>query len=653
MQSKDQDGCKALGISLHWLKRGSICLSLLQLNHVRLRELDEQFTELLQAEEEFPPQLPDMKDLYTNFYNGMTGLADNMVCASCGCIGHHSATFTSVSTNDSSLRLLQVIPSLVPFDFKSGIMALDSSHIMIDPNGIIDEASLHVCHTCYKSLRAEVLPPQSLANYRWIGPVPHQLQDLTWIEELLISRAHLTGRIVRLQNRNSTSHFSLKGHMILLPQDTTKLLDILPLPESNLPDIVRVVWVGKPVQEIDRLRDYFSVRTRKVYDALVWLTQNNEDYKDVTIDHGQFERWPPVWVAENLLELAGVLDAGGQEDNSRIGVASEDSDDVEMSMGDVQMTASGIIDTTAVSEPAQLRSIQQISLSKSDQTINVLTGNCILNEDTISSYFTSAFPTIFPWGTGKHIDARRSQQRNEKLGFNEWIKLLLRNSSRYTPSLAKLNFFRRFQGHRGFVVLCFDLVRRRHSLRKTNLITSRDHWETTRPLLQSLTEERLTTAAQQAARHMPISDAGVKKLLAMVNTIGMNDPGSEERKSQLLARLKSATVYYGLPQIFITLNPADNISPLALFYAGERIDIKSFHPHLYTAGHRLKTMLDNPLSVVEYFRNTIDTIIETMLRGGMFGDLIHYYGPIEYQGRGTPHAHIVVRISSAPAIAKF
>jgi hypothetical protein len=129
----------------------------------------------------------------------------------------------------------------------------------------------------------------------------------------------------------------------------------------------------------------------------------------------------------------------------------------------------------------------------------------------------------------------------------------------------------------------------------------------------------------------------------MVSTIGTKDPGSEERKSHLLARLKSATVRHGLPQIFITLNPVDNVSPIALFYAGERIDVKSFHLQLYSAASRLKTMLDNLLSVVQYFRNTVDTILETMLKGGMFGDLVHYHGPVEYQGRGTPHVHLVVR----------
>src|SRR5579859_5888000 len=248
------------------------------------------------------------------------------------------------------------------------------------------------------------------------------------------------------------------------------------------------------------------------------------------------------------------------------------------------------------------------------------------------SYFTSAFPTIFPWGTGKHIDPQCSQERKQKLEFKKWIQLLLINSSKYRPKLIKLTSIRRFQRHRGFVVLCFDLLCRRHSLQKMNLITSRDNWETTRPLLESLTEEILMTAAHEAAKHKPISDTAVKKLLTMVNTIETKDPGSEEHKSHLLVCLKSATIYHGLPQIFITLNPVDNISPIALFYTGERIDVKSFYRQLYTAGDHLKTMLNNPLSAVEYFRNTIDMILETILKGGVFGELIHYHGPIEYQG---------------------
>jgi hypothetical protein len=194
------------------------------------------------------------------------------------------------------------------------------------------------------------------------------------------------------------------------------------------------------------------------------------------------------------------------------------------------------------------------------------------------------------------------------------------------------------------VVLCYDLLRRRHSLSKSNLIASRESWNVTRPLLESLTDERLANAANQVAQHKPVTDAGVKKLLGMINSIGSTAPGSEEKKSYELAQLKSSVVHFGAPVIYLTFNPGENSSPIALLYAGEDIDVKAFSPQLYTVGGRLKTMLDNPLAVVEYFHNTINTIIQTLLKGGMFGDLVHHYGPVEYLGRGPPHTHLVVYI---------
>ena len=446
-----------------------------------MNDLDEEFAELLKREEEFPPELPDMKSLYTDFYNEMTGLTRNLVCASCGCIEHHLRNFEILSVCDASLRHLTVDPSLVPFNFTSGIAELDNLHIMIDPLGVVSSpsqapSSVLICRACQTSLQKGIQPSQSLANYRWVGQVPPQLQNLTWIEELLIARAHLTGRIVRLQNRNANSYFSLKGHVILLPQDTTELLNILPLPSSSLPDIVRVVWVGRPVRNMDVLRDHFSVRTRKVYDALIWLVENNEDYKDVAIDHSQFERWPPIWVAQELLDVVGGLEDGSEEDNARVGVATEDVDNPELE-GDLPLTTSGIVDIEGVSQPAQLKALQHISLWKDDKMINVLTGNNILNEETLPSYFTSAFPTIFPWGTGKHLDNRRTGE--SRLDLKRWMQLLLKNSSRYELPCIELTCSRRFQRHRGFVILCYDILRRRHSLSKTNLITSKDTWETT------------------------------------------------------------------------------------------------------------------------------------------------------------------------------
>ena len=190
--------------------------------------------------------------------------------------------------------------------------------------------------------------------------------------------------------------------------------------------------------------------------------------------------------------------------------------------------------------------------------------------------------------------------------------------------------------------LYYNLLRHRHSLSKSNLIANQDSWSVTGPLLESLTDEKLAKAANEAVQHKPVMDTGVKKLLAMVSSIGGTVPGSEEKKSYELAQLKSSMVYFSVPVIYLTFNPGDNSSPIALLYTGENIDIKFFSPQLYAAGERLDTMLANPLAVVEYFHTTINTIIQTLLKGGMFGELVHYYGLVEYLGGGPPHTHLVV-----------
>ena len=181
-----------------------------------------------------------------------------------------------------------------------------------------------------------------------------------------------------------------------------------------------------------------------------------------------------------------------------------------------------------------------------------------------------------------------------------------------------------------------------HNLSKTNILARQKNWPTTELLLASLTCEQLLEAASQAERHEPITDPAVRELLKGVTRVGSTAAGSDERKSYLLAQLKSSIVQFGCPLIFITINPHERYSPLALFYAGEKIDVKKYCPKSLSLASRLQVTLDNPLAVVEYFHTMIKAIIDHMLKGGMFGDVAHHFATIEYQGRGTPHTHLAV-----------
>ena len=109
----------------------------------------------------------------------------------------------------------------------------------------------------------------------------------------------------------------------------------------------------------------------------------------------------------------------------REGFATEQID-VEF-QGSIPNTFSGIIDVNNISRPRHLMTLEELQTLQGDLTIDVVSGSKVLEHYEDPTYFTSAFPTLFPWGTGKHIDDRRKGS----LSLKRWIELLLKNSLRY------------------------------------------------------------------------------------------------------------------------------------------------------------------------------------------------------------------------------
>lgn len=194
-------------------------------------------------------------------------------------------------------------------------------------------------------------------------------------------------------------------------------------------------------------------------------------------------------------------------------------------------------------------------------------------------------------------------------------------------------------------MIAFDILRREQSMSKVNIRTKQRTWNKTRRLLESLTVNDLRDAIKQEQKYYKINNPAVLELLKSLSQIGSATPGSDERKSYMLTELKSSLIYHGCPVIYLTINPGDRYSPLALLYAGVQINVDSFIAEEYSFTDRVKKLLQNPLAAVEYFHNMIEAIIEGVLKKGMFGEVAHYYGTIEYQGRFTPHMHMAVSFS--------
>jgi len=133
--------------------------------------------------------------------------------------------------------------------------------------------------------------------------------------------------------------------------------------------------------------------------------------------------------------------------------------------------------------------------------------------------------------------------------------------------------------------------------------------------------------------------------MGSLTTVGARTPGSDERKTQMLVKMKSMIVAFGCPCIYITINSAQDHSPIVLKYAGKDIDPFPFVPAKYNATERLKIALENPHAVNDYFDTMIRLMIKCLFAEGLFGKMIAYFGVKEYQGRGAPHVHMVLWMS--------
>ena len=55
-----------------------------------------------------------------------------------------------------------------------------------------------ICYQCLTSLEKKQMPSGALANGLWIGDVPSELQNLTWMEQRLIAKVIYNYCIVRV-----------------------------------------------------------------------------------------------------------------------------------------------------------------------------------------------------------------------------------------------------------------------------------------------------------------------------------------------------------------------------------------------------------------------------------------------------------------------
>ena len=97
------------------------------------------------------------------------------------------------------------------------------------------------------------------------------------------------------------------------------------------------------------MHDRKSFGSDKVYNALKWLFDNHEDYRNhVTINESIINDWESKFIAVELLESIGRISDPLAEDACQDGFSMDDPDNDDNTDDRLPLTSSGIVDTNNI-----------------------------------------------------------------------------------------------------------------------------------------------------------------------------------------------------------------------------------------------------------------------------------------------------------------
>ncbi|RDX44586.1 hypothetical protein OH76DRAFT_1359506, partial [Lentinus brumalis] len=186
-----------------------------------------------------------------------------------------------------------------------------------------DDCYLVVCKPCLAALRRHCIPRHALANGRWVGACPEVLQDLTYVEQLMIARFRHSFCVAQV----SLGQRYLAANVVTFGQPVERAYKTLPPPRAEMEQILAILFVGpaRPSDE-DVRRVPFLMRLRHLARSIEWLAYNSESYVGVEVSAENLAQYedgaPPVGIvhrststlsdATNTASYESVPDRGVQ-----------------------------------------------------------------------------------------------------------------------------------------------------------------------------------------------------------------------------------------------------------------------------------------------------------------------------------------------------
>ena len=595
------------------------------------RLLEEEHEEITVASGAFPLTITPsiLRTCTKEYYQILETGSKRDLCASCGTLFEENS-LCQVGTDEPHIS--------------ATLSPLDSCGIK--------ESSVSLCTECDMSLRRNKVPKFSASNHintTLCQEYPPELEGLTYIEECVIALAHPIGAIIKLTSGGRSAGIEYRGsrgHFITFKQDPSQLLTILPSSPLDLYKHVTISWAGMSKPTPENLMAFCRIEKARVLRALVWLVQNNVLYRNITIDYELIESWEARFVPEVLIETAIITEDNWHLDQREGYITSLEGGSYENDFDALheEVDPGTVIGGSFLAdEEGQNQNKQMAFIAKLTELVRDHEDEASMRDPHIefssthpesdmvpkssyqdSDFFTASFPTLFPRGTGGHKDPRRT----EDVSLQAWARWTLKHHSR------------RFAKHPTFLFLLYDVIFLRQSSLGNFLQVKKGYWEAVKHDFSTLTSVELQQAATDLQSGRPCSNAKIQQLMRDVRLISSYTPESFGRKLAMRHLLWGSIVRFGMPAIWFTLNPADLSSPLIMNLSGI-LDIPV--PHSASDTIR-RTAVANPVVVAEFFHLTMKAFFTAFLRTrtgecGILGEVSHYAGVVETNGRGMLHQH--------------
>jgi hypothetical protein len=624
------------------------------------REEDEHLQKLQEIRKNWPKLVPPQlkETLIKNFQNATSSVAlASFTCACCArelpVRDRQRKSHTEVDINILSgptHHLADKEMAAPPTPFSTGPLA----NILLDRNGVEcvneDKFYLNLCTICLRSLQRKCLPKHALANRLHLGPIPHELSELTMVEECLIARARAKSWIVKLQETEGgtsspVTQRGLKGHTIIYPQQPGELATVLPPPMNEMLTFICIVFVGSSTLTKDWLRTKAKplvVRREKVYNALLWLKEHNPLYKDVNLSIDNLQSLPEEDVLPYHVEN---LAADGAQETlvSRYDNMAESQDSTAQN----HFESVVITDVNAHTPLSQLTAAAVRHMrTKGLPYVQSRHGPKPLNEFFNVELFPMLYPVLFPYGCGGFEDGERSKP----ISLKEHVKYLFSLKDRH------------FQTHGSFLFTVFNILQRRALLLHASLKVKKNYFSRFAKEFSSVSSEGIGAILEQLERGervvaKTIEEKRVLTLMKEVNLVTSKVPGSSAACVAMRNEIRALTLTHRMPSFYITINPADTHNPVVKFLAGAEIDIDKMLEHeIPNFWEQSLLVSSNPTVGAKFFNVYLKAFLKTVLgysedevnvEGGILGTVKAHYGCVEAQGRGSLHCHMLVWIEGA------